>query len=92
MQLPEDCILWRWSCLWEVVVVSRFWVWSCGGVQINSPGAENNQAVEADKDLSAMIPVDYVSEWLLVAIIVMVAGSDEVVGLGEGMFTKVKMY
>lgn len=38
-----------------------------------------------------MIPVDYVSEWLLVAMSVMVAGGDEVVGLGEGMFTKVKM-
>ena len=35
-----------------------------------------------------MITVDCVSERLFVAIDVMVAGGDEVVELGEGMFTK----
>ena len=74
----------------KVVVLNTFVVLSFNGVQINSPGAEN-QAVEADKDLSAMIPVDYVSELLLVAMSVMVAGGDEVVGLGEGMFTNALM-
>ena len=38
-----------------------------------------------------MIPVDYVSECLLVAASVKVAGGDEVVGLGKGMFTKWKI-
>ena len=38
-----------------------------------------------------MIPVDYVSEWLLLTASVKVAGGDEVVDFGEGMFTITKM-
>ena len=34
-----------------------------------------------------MIPVDYVSEWLLVTASVKVAGGDEAVDFGEDMFT-----
>ena len=38
-----------------------------------------------------MILVDYVSEWLLVALSVEVAGGDEVVDSAEGMFTRPKV-
>ena len=49
------------------------------------------KSVKVGNTSQAMIPVDYVSECLLVTASVKVAGGDEAVDFGEGMFGITKM-
>lgn len=51
---------------------------------------EEFKLVKEGNSLRALIPVDYVSEWLLVTASVKVAGGDEVVGFGKACLQKWK--
>ena len=52
---------------------------------------KGSKSVKVGNTSRAMIPVTYVSEWLLVTASVKVADGDEVIDFGEGMFTVMKM-